>query len=312
MGPAASAPGRARSGLACSLTRSLRRRKQVRCSRWPRAYNRRVEQYVIRGGEGGYERLALLARTRWPDTAALFARAGLSPGMRCIDLGCGGGQVTLEIARLVAPGGSAVGVDMDEIKLDLARRAAAERGLVNVEFRQLNMRDWDEPDSYDTVYCRFLLQHLSEPVALLGRMWAAVRPRGVLIVEEADFDGWCCHPANEGFDFFVRTYSDVLKRRGGDPALGRKLYGGFLAAGIPGPEVGLVQPVWTGGEGKALAWSTLEASADAIVTEGVASQDDVTAALMTLQQFTADPQTLISGPRIFQLWSPRVTARRSS
>jgi SAM-dependent methyltransferase len=264
-----------------------------------------VEPYVIRGGEGGYERLALLARTRWPDTAALLARAGLSPGMRCVDLGCGGGQVTLEIARLVAPAGLVVGVDMDGIKLGLARQAAAAQGQSNVEFRQENVRDWNEPGSYDVVYSRFLLQHLSEPVDLLARMWAAVRPGGILVVEEADFDGWCCHPANEGFDFFVRTYGEALRRRGGDSAFGRKLYGGFLAAGIPAPEVGLVQPVWTGGAGKTLAWSTLEASAEAIVADRVASQDEVTAALTTLSQFTADPQTLISGPRVFQFWSSR-------
>lgn len=70
-----------------------------------RIYNRPVQRYVIRDGERGYDRLALLARTRWADTAALLARAGLSPGMRCIDLGCGGGHVTLEIARLVGPEG---------------------------------------------------------------------------------------------------------------------------------------------------------------------------------------------------------------
>lgn len=192
---------------------------------------------------------------------------------------------------------------MDEVKLDLARQAAAEGELANVEFRQLKVRDWDEPGSYDAVYSRFLLQHLTEPVELLGRMWAAVRPRGILIVEEADFDGWCCHPASEGFNFFVRTYSEVLKRRGGDSAFGRKLHGGFLAAGIPAPKVGLLQPVWTSSEGKTLAWSTLEASAEAIVAERVASQAEVTAALTNLWQFTDDPQTLISGPRIFQLWS---------
>src|SRR5271166_3264345 len=100
---------------------------------------------MIRGGKQGYERLLLLARDRWSDTAALFERAGLSAGMRCVDLGCGGGEVTLEIASLVAPGGSATGVDMDEVKLGLGRRAAAARGLGNVEFRVLDVRDWDEP-----------------------------------------------------------------------------------------------------------------------------------------------------------------------
>ena len=125
--------------------------------------------------------------------------------------------------------------------------------------RLLNVQDWDEPGGYDAVYCRycrycrFLLQHLSQPMDLLRRMWAGVRPCGVLIVEDADFDGCCCHPPNEGFDFFVRTYRRVLQRRGGDHALGRKVYGCFLAAGIPSPQVALVQPVWTEGEGKTLA-----------------------------------------------------------
>jgi ubiquinone/menaquinone biosynthesis C-methylase UbiE len=264
-----------------------------------------VEEYVIRGGKEGYERLLLLARERWPATAALLARAGLTSGMRCIDLGCGGGEVTLEVARLVAPGGSATGVDMDGVKLDLARQAAARRGQDNVEFRLMNLDDWDEPGTYDAVYCRFVLQHLSQPVALLRRMWAGVRPGGVLIVEDADFDGFCCHPANEGFDFFLRAYRQVIQRRGGDHAMGRKLYGCLLAAGIPDPQVAVVQPVSTEGEAKTLPWSTLEATAEAIVSEHVASADEVAVALSSLQQFTADPRTLISGPRVFQLWSRR-------
>ena len=260
---------------------------------------------MIRGGEEGYERLLVLARDLWPSTFALFGRAGLSPGMRCIDVGCGGGAVTLEIARLVAPGGSVVGIDMDEVKLGLARRAAQGSGLAEVEFRRLDVRDWDEPGTYDAVYCRTLLQHLSQPLDLLRRMWAGVRPGGVLMVEDADFDGWCCHPPNDGFDFFVRTYAQVLQRRGGDHAIGRKLYGYFADAGIPDPQLALVQSARLAGEEKTLAWSTLEATTEAIVSEGVATRDEVTAALTALQRFTADPAALICGPRIFQLWSRR-------
>ena len=65
----------------------------------------------------------------------------------------------------------------------------------------------------------------------------------------------------------------------------------------------LVQSLRTEGEAKTLAWSTLEASADAIVSEGIASRDEVAEALTTLQRFTANPRTLIGGPRVFQLWS---------
>jgi ubiquinone/menaquinone biosynthesis C-methylase UbiE len=83
-----------------------------------------MTSYVIRGGKPGYDRLALLARERWPDTRALLERAGIEPGIRCADIGCGGGAVTLELARLVAPGGTVVGIDTDEAKLGLARQPA--------------------------------------------------------------------------------------------------------------------------------------------------------------------------------------------
>ncbi len=222
--------------------------------------------------------------------------------MHGIDLGCGGGEVTLEIAKLVAPDGVVTGIDMDDVKIDLARAAAVERGVHNVGFLADNVDNWDEPGSYDVVYSRFLLQHLADPVGLLRRMWAAVRTSGVLIVEDADFDGWCCYPRNEGFEFFVRTYAEVIRQRGGDHAIGRKLFAYFLEAGIPRPQVALVQSVSIGGESKELAWSTLDATGEAIISEGVATSDEVAAALTSLRQFTDDSTTLIGHPRVFQLW----------
>src|SRR5579859_4146665 len=212
-----------------------------------------MERYVIRGGQAGYERLQLLARVHWPNTRAHLERAGLAAGMRCIDVGCGGGEVTIEIAKLIAPDGSVIGIDMDDVKLDLARAAAVDRGLTNIEFRALNIHEWNEPDAYDAVFCRFVLHHLRHPVDILRRMWAAVRPGGAIIVEDADFDGWCCYPPNDGFDFFLRAYNQALARWGGDHALGRKLYSYFLEAGIPHSHVAVVQPLYVAGdEGKTL------------------------------------------------------------
>ena len=210
--------------------------------------------------------------------------------------------MTLQMAKLVAPDGTVTGVDMDDVKIDLARAEAVQRGVKNVEFLAKNVNDWDEPDSYDVVYSRFLLQHLAEPVDLLRRMWAAVRTSGVLIVEDADFDGWCSYPRNDGFEFFVRTYAEVIRRRAGDHAIGRKLYADFLEAGIPQPQVAVVQSVSIRGESKELAWSTLDATGEAIVAEGVATSDELASALSSLRQFTDDSTTLIGHPRVFQLW----------
>jgi ubiquinone/menaquinone biosynthesis C-methylase UbiE len=264
-----------------------------------------MEQYVIRGGTWGYERLQVLARTWLPTTSALFDRAGIGPGMSCLDLGCGGGDVTFELARRVGPAGQVTGVDMDEVKLDLARQAAVARGLSNVEFRALDIYAWAEPGRYDVVYCRNVLQHLSRPVDVLRAMWEAVRDGGVIVVEDADFEGSFCDPPNEGFAFWVEAYQRVLERHGGDPLSGRKLHRHFRAAGIPAPELTVVQRADVTGEAKTLPHSTVEATAEAIVREGIASAGQVSAALASLADFAADAGSVSGSPRLFQAWARR-------
>ena len=261
------------------------------------------EHYVIRGGREGYERLALLARVFWSGTKALFERVGIGSGMTCLDLGCGGGTVTFQLARLVGTGGQVIGVDMDEIKLALARAAASEQGFSNLEFKAMNVYDWHEPDVYDIVYCRMLLQHLSQPVGLLKKMWAAVKPGGALIVEDSDFDGAFCYPPNDGYDLCIRNYCKLLESYGGDAEIGHKLYGYFLEAGIPNPNLSINQPVNATGEMKRLKLLTLEATADSMLGQGLASRGEIDAAIASLAAFTDDPQTLIAESRLFQLWS---------
>ena len=74
-----------------------------------------ITGYVLRGGKPGYDRLLLLARDR-RHTRALLERAGICAAMRCIDIGCGGGEVTMAIAAMVAPGGTVTGMDTDQVE----------------------------------------------------------------------------------------------------------------------------------------------------------------------------------------------------
>jgi len=122
---------------------------------------------------------------------------------------------------------------MDDTKLALARDAAKTRGIANVEFRAANVNGWREADVYDVVFRRFLLQHLSRPVDLLRRMWASVRPGGAIIVEDADFDGWFCHPPNAGFEFFLETYTKVIAGRAETTRSGASCAPTFSKPGSP-------------------------------------------------------------------------------
>jgi ubiquinone/menaquinone biosynthesis C-methylase UbiE len=268
-----------------------------------------MTRYVISGGREGYERLRLLARVRWPETAQLFADVGVGPGLTCLDLGCGGGAVTMELAKLVGPSGRAVGIDMDEVKLELARADAAAGGFSNIEFRSADVGEWSEPEAYDVVYARFLLEHVPGPLDLLHRMWEAVRPGGALAVEDADFEGLFSDPPHAAFELWKRLNPEVLDLNGGDPWMGRKLHRLYLEAGIPDPEVRLTQTVSTSGEAKTLPAVTLAAMSDAILGAGLASEDELNGAIAGLEAYAADPTTLVAGPRVFQVWSRKPAER---
>jgi SAM-dependent methyltransferase len=225
--------------------------------------------------------------------------------MRCIDLGCGGGEVTFELARLVGPTGHVTGLDMDDVKLALAREDAAARGLSHVEFRAADVNEWNEPAAYDLVYCRFLLEHLSSPIDLLRRMWAAVKPGGTIAVEATDFDGEFSEPPSRAFELHQRFYRALVDRRGGDPTAGRTMLRSFIEAGIPRPGIRLVQRVDSEGEAKTLCVLTLQAIAGPLLEDGLTTEDELDAALTELATFVADPETLVAQPRIFQLWRRR-------
>jgi len=266
-----------------------------------------MERYVISGGNAGYKRLQLLARRQRPGTLEVLRLAGVRPGMRCLDLGCGNGDVTFELARLAGPDGSVTGLDMDPVKLGLARDEAAARGLANVTFRTANIRDWHEPGAYDLVFSRFLLQHLAAPTVVLAQMWEAVAPGGVLIATDADLAGHFCDPPNEGFRFYVEKYQQALRLNGGDPDMARKLYRCFLTAWLPEPQVRMTQDLDTDPDGdiKLIALSTLEATMESITSAGLATVAEAEAAYADMAAFIADPHSLVGDPRIFSVWAYR-------
>jgi ubiquinone/menaquinone biosynthesis C-methylase UbiE len=194
-------------------------------------------------------------------------------------------------------------VDADATVLALAREAAAAQGVTNIEFRVGNVYDISDSEEYDVVYCRFLLHHLRRPRELVRVMWGAVRPGGSILIEDADFDGMFSEPPSEAADYFARVYPRLIKRVGGDPVSGRRLYGYFLDAGIQEPRLSLVQPVFANGEEKSIHLLSVEAIAHELVAEGLASEAEVRSTIAALAAYTEDPRTVLGSPRVFQVWA---------
>jgi SAM-dependent methyltransferase len=259
-------------------------------------------RYVIRGGVAGRERLRLLSEVMGPSTLALLAEVGVPPGAVCLDLGCGGGDVTRELARLAGPKGRAVGVDLDEVKVDIARSESEERNVANVSFETRDVTRWAPEETFDVVYARFLLTHLVEPASLLAAVRPRVRKGGLAIVEDIDFRGHFAEPPCPALDRYVGLYSRCVRARGADPDIGPRLPGLLREAGFEDVRLRLTQPAALEGGVKLLTCVTLESIADAVVEEGLASEDELRATIEDLYAFARDPRTVIGGPRVFQAW----------
>ena len=266
------------------------------------------ERYVLRGGRAGAERLRLLDRVKWPTTEALLVAAGLRAGMSCLDVGCGGGDVTLKMAALVGSEGNVVGVDRDREILRLAELDAGRRGL-SVTFQRLGAEELNERSAYDLVFSRYLLSHLPRPERAVGAMVRALRPGGRLVLEDVYFPGHVCYPANPAFARYVELYQAVARvKEGGDAAIGPRLLELALEAGLVEARVGLVVPTFREGEGKRVAQVTMEHMRGAAVGAGLVTDREVDDIVAELGRFAEDGRTLMSIAPTFQVWGRKAHA----
>ena len=269
----------------------------------------RDSAYIIRGGHEGRERLRLVTRVLAPATSALLDRVGIPEDAACLDVGSGGGDVTLELARR-APAGHVLGIDLDDAKLEIARAEAQDAGVANVEYRRMDLFSADLPGGFDIVHARFVLSHLVDPQAAAGALVRALRPGGTLAVTDIEKRAAFCEPPHRSFDRYIELYSVTARARGADPDIGPRLPSILARAGCSPVHVHVEQPVGMAPEGyegdvKLTAPITLESIADSVASSGAAERSEVEAIVDDLCRLAADGDTVMSAPRMVQAWERR-------
>lgn len=189
--------------------------------------------YIHGSTEPEQERLSLLNRLL---NASSLEAMRIRPGDRILDLGSGLGQFSRQMARAAQPGGLVIGIERDPDQIakarDLSERADEEAG---VRFRPGDVMELPLSDgewgSFDLVHCRFLLEHLSDPPAVVAQMVRAARPGGRIVLEDDDHDTLRLYPPIPAVDRLWRAYFEAYGRLGNDPAIGRKLIALLASAG---------------------------------------------------------------------------------
>jgi len=222
--------------------------------------------------------------------------------MAVLDLGCGPGTITADIAALVAPG-RVIAIDADAGVLELARQVAQERGLDNIQFVVMDAYSLDLPDdAVDFAHAHQVLQHLADPVAALREMKRVTKPGGVIAARDGDYAAFTWYPASAGLDRWLAMYRQAARANGGEPDAGRHLLAWAHQAGLT--TVTATSSNWTYVAGGSARWwgqSWADRALHSAITRqwidsGMATMAEVEAVSQAWLAWSEDPDAWIMVP----------------
>jgi SAM-dependent methyltransferase len=248
---------------------------------------------------GHHESVLRSHRWRTAANSAAYLLPHLRPGLDLLDVGCGPGTLTVDLARKVAPGGSVTGVDVADV-VEGAEQLARERAVGNVDFLQGDFRTLGlAPRSYDVVHAHQVLQHLRDPVGALREMADLARPGGGLVaVRDSDYSAFTWAPADAGLQRWLEVYLAVTRRNGAEANAGRHLLTWAHAAGIT--DVTYTSSTWTYATPDERAWwadlwaerIVSSSFGDQAVRYGLATADGLATIATAWRRWAQDPDAV--------------------
>jgi SAM-dependent methyltransferase len=209
--------------------------------------------YILVHSDREIRRLKHQADIINPITRRILLFAGIGPGMRVLDVGCGAGDVSFLIAELVGETGEVVGVDRAPAALAAAERRVANYPARNISFREGDPASLTFEKPFDAAVGRYVLMFQADPAALLRDAARHVRPGGVVAFHEPDWSGARSHPPSRNYDQSCEWIVETFKRTGIETRMGGKLDAVFRAAGLAAPAMHLEAVV--GGETGGRDWA---------------------------------------------------------
>jgi ubiquinone/menaquinone biosynthesis C-methylase UbiE len=266
--------------------------------------------YAVGFTDAERQRLMLQGRLFAETTRRLFLDAGIGPGMRVLDVGCGVGDVSLLAASLVGPSGAVVGIDNDARSLELARERAAAAGHRQVAFQQSDLRELPVEHPFDAVVGRFILMYLGDVAQALRQLAAHVRPEGVVAFLEYQFDYTPFAYPNSPLVHQCRTWMlETFRQAQMDTQMAMRLHSMFLRAGLPAPHVHMDVVVCSRANDLAcdLQADVIRSILPLLERFGIATAAEVEVETLAqrLRQETVDNDGVWTGPPVMSAWTRR-------
>jgi ubiquinone/menaquinone biosynthesis C-methylase UbiE len=187
----------------------------------PKPYS--SEKFIGDEAENEISRLESQARVRWPQEVIVLRNAGLGVGTKIADIGCGSGIITEYLANEVGETGLVLGIENNEKLFNLAKTRNAKYKQVQIINNDAGRLGDIDDNNFDLVYARFILQHLSDPSALLIEAERILKPGGKVIVMDADDSLFYITPYHKEMGEFLTEVSKGQTKYGGDRNIGHKI-----------------------------------------------------------------------------------------
>jgi SAM-dependent methyltransferase len=192
--------------------------------------------YFLGHSEAEIERLALQSAFYRETTQSALRRAGLAHGMRVLDIGCGGGDVSLIAAELVGPSGFVQGIDRSAQAVAAATARVERASVRHVRFAVSELDAFAPDAPFDALIGRFVLMYMADPAAILRTLAGHLRPDGIVMFEEMEMRSARGYPDAPLFARCIDWYATAIEGAGFESGMGGKLFATFLAAGLPAPQ----------------------------------------------------------------------------
>ena len=175
------------------------------------------QQAAPRYTHGHHDSVLRSHRWRTAENSAGYLLPSLRPGISILDIGCGPGTITIDLAERVAPG-KVLGVDSSAAVIAQAADAAGAAGIGNVQFAVGDVYALAVPDdSFDVVHAHQVLQHLTDPVAALREMRRVCRPGGVVAARDGSYAAMSWYPRLPALDDWMALYQEVATSNAAEP-----------------------------------------------------------------------------------------------
>ena len=201
--------------------------------------------YTMGRSEGETQRLIKQSQLYDAITRNFFARAGISSGMKVLDIGSGAGDVAMIAAEMVGPEGQVVGLDVNADILKTARSRAEAAGLQNVNFIAGDVRDADLDSDFDALVGRLVLMYIPDVGKAFQNLLSLLNTGGIVAFQEIDATPYLAtkHPDTPVINNLIDWMLEVFRRTGGNTYMGLDLYRLYEEAGLPDPDMHYEAPI---------------------------------------------------------------------